>query len=68
MKKILSLFIALFLLGCGGGDPKKVSKTKHQSSSVSKDTATPAEQGGYGFEKLSKGLGYESYICGLLYT
>ncbi|SVE37600.1 uncharacterized protein METZ01_LOCUS490454, partial [marine metagenome] len=62
MNKILSIFIALLLLGCGGGDPKTVSKSKSQSLSVSKDTTTPAEQGGYGFEKLSKSLGYESYI------
>ena len=62
MNKILSIFIALLLLGCGGGDPKTVSKSKSQSLSVSKDTTTPAEQGGYGFEKLSKSLEYESYI------
>ena len=62
MNKVLSIFIALLLLGCGGGDTKTVSRSKSQSVSVSKDTITPAEQGGYGFEKLAKSLGYESYI------
>ena len=62
MNKVLSIFIALFLLGCGGGDTKPVSRSKTQSISVSKDKTTPADQGGYGFEKLAKSLGYESYI------
>ena len=62
MNKILSIFIALILLGCGGGDTKPVSRSKTQSISVSKDKTTPADQGGYGFEKLAKSLGYESYI------
>ncbi|HIB05624.1 MAG TPA: hypothetical protein EYO18_07875 [Candidatus Marinimicrobia bacterium] len=62
MNKVLSIFIALLLLGCGGGDTKTVSRSKSQSVSVSKDTITSAEQGGYGFEKLAKSLGYESYI------
>jgi len=62
MNKVLSIFIALLLLGCGGGDTKTVSRSKSQSVSVSKDTITSAEQGGYGFEKLAKSFGYESYI------
>ena len=59
MNKILSIFITFLLLGCGGGDPKTVSKSKSQSLSVSKDTTTPAEQGGYGFDKIfSRSLNY----------
>jgi microcin C transport system substrate-binding protein len=49
-------------ISCGGGESKSTSKTSPQSIKTIKDSNTPAEQGGYGFEKLSKSLGYESYI------
>ena len=62
MNIVLSIFIALLLLGCGGGDTDTVSRSKSQTVAASKDTTTPAEQGGYGFEKLAKSLEYESYI------
>ena len=62
MNKLLSIFIALLMLGCGGGETKTVSRSKSQSVSASKDTTTPAEQGGYGFEALARRLGFETYI------
>ena len=62
MNKLLSIFIALLMLGCGGGETKTVSRSKSQSVSASKDTTTPAEQGGYGFDALARRLGFETYI------
>ena len=62
IKSILILLFAWgYFIGCGG---KKEHSTisAEKKVTVSKDTITPAEQGGYGFEKLAKSLGYESYI------
>jgi len=62
MKNTLLIFITLMFISCGGGESKSTSKTSPQSIKTIKDSNTSAEQGGYGFEKLSKSLGYESYI------
>ena len=62
IKSILILLLTWnYFIGCGG---KKEHSTisAEKKVTVSKDTITPAEQGGYGFEKLAKSLGYESYI------
>ena len=61
-KLILILLLTWnYFIGCGG---KKEHSTisAEKKVTVSKDTITPAEQGGYGFEKLAKSLGYERYI------
>ncbi len=62
MRNTLLILITLMFISCGGGESKSTSKTSPQSIKTIKDSNTPAEQGGYGFEKLSKSLGYESYI------
>jgi len=62
MRNTLLILITLMFISCGGGESKSTSKTSPQSIKTIKDSNTLAEQGGYGFEKLSKSLGYESYI------
>jgi microcin C transport system substrate-binding protein len=62
MKKITLLIVLLVLCACGGGNNSSSSSTNVKFDISPKDSNTPAEQGGYGFEKLSKSLGYESYI------
>jgi len=61
MKKLILAIIAALMIGCGS-DEKGGSKENRSISITKKDILTPAGQGGYGFEKLSKSLGYESYI------
>jgi microcin C transport system substrate-binding protein len=61
MKKLILAIIAALMIGCGS-DEKGESKENRSISITKKDILTPAGQGGYGFEKLSKSLGYESYI------
>ena len=58
---IILLFAWGYFIGCSG---KKEQKTPSMENQVtfSKDNSTPAEQGGYGFEKLAKNLGYNSYV------
>ena len=58
---IILLFAWSYFIGCSG---KKEQKTPSMENKVtfSKDNLTPAEQGGYGFEKLSENLGYKSYV------
>jgi len=62
MKKISLLIFLLVLCACGGGNNSSSSSTNVKFDISPKDNTTPAERGGYGFEKLSKSLGYESYI------
>ncbi|MBT3299400.1 MAG: hypothetical protein HN657_00185 [Candidatus Marinimicrobia bacterium] len=64
-KQILSIISILALLssGYGGGEKKVKSSVSTQTSSqTSNDLATPAEEGGYGFDEIAKSLGYETYI------
>ena len=61
MKKLIFVIIAALMIGCSGNE-KGGSKEKRSISITKKDNLTPADQGGYGFEKISKSLGYESYI------
>ena len=61
IKSILILLFAWgYFIGCGG-KKEHSTVTAEKKVIVSKDTITPAEQGGYGFEKLAKSLGYDSY-------
>jgi microcin C transport system substrate-binding protein len=48
-------------ISCGGGDNKSVSKKTPQPIRTNKDLTTSAEDGGYGFEDLASGLGYQTY-------
>ena len=61
MKNTLLLFITLMFISCGGGDNKSVSKKTPQPIQTNKDLTTSAEHGGYGFEELASGLGYQTY-------
>lgn len=61
----LSLFMSMFILiGCGAGSskPKPLNLAIKTAETIEpRDTTTPAEQGGYGFEKVAEGLGYTTY-------
>ena len=61
MKNTLLIFITLMFVSCGGGDNKSVSKKSPQPIQTNKDLTTSAEHGGYGFEELASGLGYQTY-------
>ena len=61
MKNTLLSFITLMFISCGGGDNKSVSKKTPQPIRTNKDLTTSAEDGGYGFEDLASGLGYQTY-------
>ena len=61
MKNTLLIFITLMFISCGGGDNKSVSKKTPQPIRTNKDLTTSAEDGGYGFEDLASGLGYQTY-------
>ena len=57
---ILTLFLIL-LFSCGG-DLKKDSNLSQKKKNISnKDSQTSAEGGGYGFEKIANGLGFDTY-------
>lgn len=53
--------MAMLLISCGGGEKAEVSSTAKASGLVAKDTETPAEEGGYGFEKVADEMGYQTY-------
>jgi len=64
----LSLFIlsGIIIWSCGGGGNGRAPQ-QHQDAIKTavkvapKDTLTPPEEGGYGFEKIAAELGYETY-------
>ena len=55
MKKLIFVIIAALIIGCSSNE-KGGSKEYRSISITKKDTLTHADQGGYGFEKLSKSL------------
>ena len=61
MKKISILVITLFLMNCGSENNKSSSSPKGSYQLVPKDISTPPDQGGYGFEKIAKGMGFVTY-------
>ena len=63
MKNFIKVCIVLLLFGCGG-NKDKANKIQSESTyqAFVKDTETPPEQGGYGFEKLAEKLGYTTYV------
>lgn len=63
MKNIVFLSIVLAMVGCGGNsETHNATKQTLTTEIKSKDLTTPAEQGGYGFEKIAESLGFETYI------
>ena len=63
MKKYIFFLSIALIAGCGGNkDTNSVSKKTSSSTKIEKDSTTPAEKGGYGFEKLAESLGYETYV------
>ncbi|MBT3518428.1 MAG: hypothetical protein HOA19_07715, partial [Candidatus Marinimicrobia bacterium] len=63
MKKYIFFLSMALISGCGGNkDTNSVSKKTLSSTKIEKDSTTPAEKGGYGFEKLAESLGYETYV------
>ena len=61
MKNSIYIFIALFLLSCGGDTQKSSSNITQKKTSANVDNATTAIDGGYGFEKIADDLGYKTY-------
>ena len=62
MKRYLLLLVSLFILACGGEETKNSANANTSiTKNVNKDQDTPAEQGGYGFEVIANGLGFETY-------
>ena len=63
MKYFIITFIALLFFGCGGSNDKANNNQPVSTyQAVEKDTQTPPEQGGYGFEKVAADLGYSTYV------
>ena len=61
IKHIALVILTISLFSCGGkGNDNKTSE-KSETFSYKKDTATPPEDGGYGFENISEKLGYVTY-------
>jgi len=58
---LLILAVSLVFWSCGGGDKQAAETTGTDTSALVKDTSTPAEAGGYGFENLAEDLGYSTY-------
>ncbi len=60
---ILCSVVALFIvIGCGSGEKKTSSGSSEKVIVKNQDTTTPAKEGGYGFEKFSEDLGYQTYV------
>ena len=55
------LLVSMVLWSCGGGEKQAAETDDAASNHISKDLKTPADQGGYGFEKLAASLGYVTY-------
>jgi len=55
------LAVSLTFWSCGGGDKQDAKTSGSDNTIVAKDMTTPAEEGGYGFDKLAADLGYQTY-------
>lgn len=67
MKRTQVLWLALaltamFIISCGSGEKAEVQTTGTATEVANRDTETPPEEGGYGFEKLAVDLGYQTYV------
>ena len=59
MRYIITILVSLVIFGCGGSDQKAAKKSSSSNTSFTeKDTKTPAEKGGYGFENIANSLGF----------
>ncbi len=58
---LLILAVSLVFWSCGGGDNQATENAGAETSAIVKDMDSPAEAGGYGFEKLAEELGYSTY-------
>ncbi|MCF7825971.1 MAG: hypothetical protein K9M55_03445 [Candidatus Marinimicrobia bacterium] len=58
---LLILAVSLMFWSCGGGDKEVAEAAGTDNSIVAKDMTTPAQDGGYGFDKLAADLGYQTY-------
>ena len=62
MRYFIITLVTLVLVGCGGGSDHSVKKESVSNAKMAdKDRSTPAEQGGYGFEKIADELGFTTY-------
>ena len=62
MRYIITILVSLVISGCGGNDQKAAKKSSSSNTSFTeKDTKTPAEKGGYGFENIANSLGFKTY-------
>ena len=62
MRYIITILVSLVIFGCGGSDQKAAKKSSSSNTSFTeKDTKTPADKGGYGFENIANSLGFKTY-------
>ena len=61
MRYFITTIVTLVLIGCGGGAINLEKESVSNSTMAEKDLLTPAEQGGYGFEKIADDLGFTTY-------
>ena len=62
MRYFIITLVTLVLIGCGGDSDQSVKKEPISNAKMAdKDLSTPAEQGGYGFEKIADELGFTTY-------
>ncbi|MCF7823882.1 MAG: hypothetical protein K9N35_06880 [Candidatus Marinimicrobia bacterium] len=59
---LLTAIILLVLWSCGGGEKQAADQSMQKEDIKGKDMTTPANQGGYGFEKLAEDMGYVTYV------
>ena len=58
---LLLVAISMLFYSCGGGEKQAGAQGAGAGNLVVKDTSTPAEKGGYGFEDLAADMGYVTY-------
>ena len=62
MRYIITILVSLVIFGCGGSDQKAAKKSSSSNTLFTeKDTKTPADKGGYGFENIANSLGFKTY-------
>ena len=62
IKNIINCIVLTLIIGCGGNEKNHQGNVKSEKKIFMKDTFTPAESGGYGFEKIARKLAFETYV------
>ncbi len=61
MHRYILITISALIISCGGNNNTETKNNNSSTTDINRDTETPAEQGGYGFEEFAAGMGYETY-------